>query len=572
MKLLYKQMTKELSKNYLSLVLILLLVSFTSFIYFFVHFSVDGNIATLQSLPSLKENEHLYLNALHSNAILARNMLTGSVILTSFVFYIFYHRFMKKNYKSLACLKALGFKDSVISSLFWAFTFILSVLGGLLGLIAGYFASDLLLKSGMKSYQMSGLVKRIHISSFFIGIFIPAFFFCIISYLTYLPVATKETALLLSSQTDTSTNPFLLAAANKLANFYPGKNKLSVRLALRKPLALILIILAVTAFSVMFLLAYSLHLSSEKIYQSQILGHHYLYDNLFDKPRLLEKPLPNSMPYLNTSGNIMTAKQAIQQEVIAFKNNSPLFELMDDKGNMLPGPTSGEIVISPALRDLYDIKEGHQIELYIHNHCKTFTVSAIAFNAKLNSVYIHPSDLEEMLSLPPHSYTGIWSIENISDAAKVISRYEKMDELEKNFVSNRISAVINQLVGCLIGSILLFLALLLNFQDNTKDILILDLMGYQSGAIRKMLLDIYKPVIYFIFSLGLWPSMQIVRFILKSLSLQIGDYMPFQSNIFVIGGIFLLLNFIYFIVQWTFNLGINKIIKSDALYQYSNNE
>lgn len=148
-------MTKELSKNYLSLVLILLLVSFTSFIYFFVHFSVDGNIAALQSLPSLKENEHLYLNALHSNAILARNMLTGSVILTSFVFYIFYHRFMKKNYKSLACLKALGFKDSVISSLFWAFTFILSVLGGLLGLIAGYFASDLLLKSGMKSYQMS---------------------------------------------------------------------------------------------------------------------------------------------------------------------------------------------------------------------------------------------------------------------------------------------------------------------------------------------------------------------------------------------------------------------------------
>ena len=268
----------------------------------------------------------------------------------------------------------------------------------------------------------------------------------------------------------------------------------------------------------------------------------------------------------------MTAKQAIQQEVIAFKNNSPLFELMDDKGNMLPGPTSGKIVISPALRDLYDIKEGHQIELYIHNHCKTFTVSAIAFNAKLNSVYIHPSDLEELLSLPPHSYTGIWSIENISDAAKVISRYEKMDELEKNFVSNRISAVINQLVGCLIGSILLFLALLLNFQDNTKDILILDLMSYQSGAIRKMLLDIYKPVIYFIFSLGLWPSMQIVRFILKSLSLQIGDYMPFQSNIFVIGGIFLLLNFIYFIVQWTFNLGINKIIKSDALYQYSNNE
>jgi putative ABC transport system permease protein len=572
MHLLYKQITKELLKDRFFVGLMFMLVFFTSFMYFFVHFSIDGNMHTLNALSSLGEHELLYQNALISNTILARNMLIVSILLTGFVYFMFFHRFFKKNSKQLGCLKSLGFKDNALRNYFIAFSAIVSILGGLLGLGIGYFATDILQQASMRSYQVTNLIKSVTISSVIIGILLPTVIFCFITFLTYFLIDGKEIALLLSTRSDASSYPILLHMAHKLANLCPTQNKLPMRLALRKPIALLLILIAVTSFSVMFILAYSLNLSSQKVYESQTLGHHYLFDTHFDTPKYLEKALPDTMPYLATLGTLETSAVTIEQQVIGFANNSSLFELTDAKGNVIPTPTLGEIVINPALRDLYDIKQGDVITLCIGNSRQNFTVSHIAFNATLNSIYITPSDLENLLSLPAHSYTGLWSMENHFNEFTVITDQQKMTDLERNFVSNRMSAVINQVIGCLIGCILLFLALLLNFQDNTKDILIMNLMGYRLNAIRKILVDLYKPIIWIFFLLTLWPSIQIVKTILRSLSIQIGDYMPFQTNIFVIAGIFALLNIVYILVQFTFNLGIKKIIKTNKLYEYTRND
>lgn len=61
-----------------------------------------------------------------------------------------------------------------------------------------------------------------------------------------------------------------------------------------------------------------------------------------------------------------------------------------------------------------------------------------------------------------------------------------------------------------------------------------------------------------------------MKLILKSLSVQIGDYMPFQTNLFVITGIFIFLNVIYFFVQYTFNVGIVRVIKKENIDDYIN--
>lgn len=572
MRLVYKQIAKELFKNLFSVILIFLLVFFTSFMYFFVHFSIDGNMIVLNALSSLSENQVLYKNALSSNTILARNMLIASILLTSFVYFVFFQRFYKKNSKDLGCFKALGIKDYSIASCFAIFSAIISVLGGLIGLIIGYFASDILIEAGIKSYEVSCLVKSVTLISVIIGIFLPAAVFCLVALITYFMICSKETALLLFPRSDTSSSPLFLRIAHKLASLCPGKNKFAVRLALRKPVALLLILIAVISFSVMFMMAYSLNLSSSKIYESQMLGHHYLFDVHLDAPTQLENPLSYTMPYLDAYGNIETEDFVVNQQIISFEHNSSLFELMDDKGNLIPTPKAGEIVISPALRDLYNITEKDSITLCIQNSRKTFIVSAIAYNAKLNSVYIAPVDLEAMMALPEHSYTGIWSMEKTTHAVTAITRERKIADLERNLVSNRTSAIINQVVGCLIGCILLFLALLLNFQDNTEDMLILSMMGKSPRAIRKTLIDIYLPIVCIFFIVGLWPSVQIVKAILRSLSLQIGDYMPFQTNPLVIAGIFMLLNITYMLVQFTFSLGIKKVINADNVYAYISNE
>ncbi|MBP3886604.1 MAG: hypothetical protein J6F30_02960 [Cellulosilyticum sp.] len=572
MKLLKKQLFTQLFKDKIFIVLMFLLTIFTSFMYFFVHFSIDGNMKNLNALPTLSEQQLAYQNALTSNTSLARSFLLASIPLTGFVFYMFFSRFLKKNSKQIGCLKALGFKDCTIHLALIQFSLYLSLLGSITALVLGYFASDLLLQANMRSYSVTHLVKSIHLYTFLIGSIMPTAIFCWITALTYYATKKIEVAYLLSPRTDTCTYPAVLRLAHQIATFLPIKNKLSTRLALRKPIALFLILVAVTTVSIMFTLGYSLNLSSQKLYDSQTLGYHYKYDTDFGSPHTLKSIPADSMPYLKATALLKMSDLTLDQQVISFENNSPLFDLLDSNGHALLVPRPGEIIISPMLQDLYNIQLGDTLTLSINNRSQNFIVSQIAFNATLNSIYIAPSDLESLLSLPSQSYTGIWSMTPLSNAYATTSQSQRLLALEKNSVSNQTSALINQVVACLIGCILLFLALLLNFQDYTRDMLILNLMGYPSSEIRKTLIDLYKPILWLFFLLTLWPSIQIVKSILKSLSLQTGDYFAFQTNGFVIIGIFIILNIIYMLVQVSFNVGIKKIIKTDTLYTYTSNE
>ena len=77
-------------------------------------------------------------------------------------------------------------------------------------------------------------------------------------------------------------------------------------------------------------------------------------------------------------------------------------------------------------------------------------------------------------------------MEQIDIDGLVESRLQRVERLERDAVSNKISAVINQATGVLIGVILLFLALFINFQDNQRDMDILRLIGYQNKEIRRL--------------------------------------------------------------------------------------
>ena len=572
---LYKHLTKEIFKNKIFITLMFILVLFTSFMYYFVHFSIDANIRVLRVLPYLSENQLAYQNGMLSNIILARNILIAFIGLTSFVFVMFFYRFFKASSKQLGCLKSLGFKDQVLSGYFVIFTLLISLSATLIGLVTGYFISDVLIQSSIQSYNVTNLIKSLNLTSILVGLLVPTSIFCFIAFFSYGFLQRKETALLISNMDIKSTCPVILLLANKIARFYPKKDKFPMRLALRKPIALLLIILSVMSFSTMFILAYSLNLSSQQVFQSQTQGHNYLYDAHFDTPQYEVLPATDFMAYLDASGRIEYADTSIRQALIGLEKNSSLFTLLDSKGNTLESPPYSRVIISSALQELYGFQVGDEVLINVGETIHTMTISDIAFNAKLNSIYISKNELAQMLSLPDCAYTGLWSMQNIPKVVEgidVTTHTQKIQGLERSFVSNRISALINQVIGCLIGCMLLFLALLLNFQDSTRDMLILHLLGYQPKAIRKMLVDLYKPILWLFFLLTLWPAIQIVKSVLRSLSIQIGDYMPFQTNIFVIVGIFALLNIVYLFVQSTFNIGIKKLIKKDMIYEYTNND
>ncbi len=89
MNLLYKHLIKQVGRNKVFVVLLFILTCLASLSYFFVKFSVDGNLAMLDSQALLSENQKKYRDALLSNTNLAYIFFFAMTILTAFVFIMF---------------------------------------------------------------------------------------------------------------------------------------------------------------------------------------------------------------------------------------------------------------------------------------------------------------------------------------------------------------------------------------------------------------------------------------------------------------------------------------------------
>jgi putative ABC transport system permease protein len=135
MALVYKQLTRQIARNKIFIALLFLLTVLTSLSFFFVRFSTDGNMAVLNSLTSLTENQELYKIALNSNTSLAFSFFVSLTGLTSFVLIMFFYRFFRSGIRQIGCLKSLGFKDNVLRTYFVIFVAVLSTIGALVGLL-----------------------------------------------------------------------------------------------------------------------------------------------------------------------------------------------------------------------------------------------------------------------------------------------------------------------------------------------------------------------------------------------------------------------------------------------------
>lgn len=199
-------------------------------------------------------------------------------------------------------------------------------------------------------------------------------------------------------------------------------------------------------------------------------------------------------------------------------------------------------------------------------------VSAISENADNFTVYTSKSTLTETLNIPNATFNGLYT-NDLSEAPNIEagtaqSIDDRKAQLENNNVSNRISAVICQVLACIIGCLLLYLTILLKFQEDTKNIFILDMMGYTARQINKMLISVYRPILNIAFFLLLLPSIEICKIIHKYLSLATNDYIPFQSNAMVVMIVFASLNLLYSAIKCSFNLKISIIQKRGNSYQY----
>lgn len=557
-RLIYKQLFGQLLKDKVFLSLLMLLTILTSFSFFFVMFSVDGNLSALNPVEILSENQLNYRNALNSNTTLARIFLMSMTGLTSLVFVMFFYRFFAANKRQIGCIKALGIRNKKLQFFFVMFTVILSVIGTTVGLLGGYFASSILINANSHTYSVTGLIKGVSLYNLAFGVFIPTAVFGIVSMLCFGFVEKKEVGFLLSGNDMRTRFPVTLKIADKISKIAPHGMRFSLRIALRKPLSILLLVTAIMSFNVCVILGQSLNISSATVFKQQTDGHNYEFDVRLSEFQT-EQISDNTMSYITEKAVILTNGYELNRVVTGFYDINELYSLKNEPGELLTMPKIGRVYINPELSEIYGIKIGEQLDLLIGEKYISCIVDDIAINAQARSVYINIQQLTEILGISHGAYNGALSSTALFGGTS-ISSTERVDELNRNAVSNRVSAVINQAAGVIVGAVLIFLALYLNFRDNTHDILILNMIGQRNKYIRKMLIDIYFPVMCVAFVVTVFPSIVLARSIQKSLSVSTDDYMPFGCNLLVITVAFAAICLIYWSVTAVFNLGIRHVI------------
>lgn len=541
MGLIYKQLFKQVIKDKIFLSMLLLLTILTSLSYFFVMGSIDGNIKILKKAQYLSASRQRYKNALNSNKVLAYIFWLSLVSLSIVVLVMFFYRFFRANKKQIGCIKTLGFKNSSLQFFFIAFTAVLSGLGAILGLFGGYALSGILISANAKTYEVTGLTKSIRGFSLVMGLVVSTVIFCIAALLCYGFVRNQEAGSLLAGNNIQNRVPVTLKIADKISRIVPVKKRLSLRIALRKPLAVLLLLVSVMSFNVCMILGQSLNISSAKIFHAQTTGHNYEYQIQYQEYKTADI-FNDVMTYIDSTSTITINNYEIERTVSGLYDINELYELKNRNNELLTTPNAGYVYINPELSEIYGVKIGDG------------------------------EQLTEILGITAGSYNGAFSADKLGGGTAA-SKEQRMEELNRNAVSNKTSAVINQVTGILVGIILIFIALHISLQDNTHDILILSMLGHHTKYIRKLLIDVYLPLLWVVFVITLAPSMILARAIQNALSVSTNDYMPFGINPPAIIIAFGLMNLIYYGVQAAFSLRIKKIIKkgeiTDLIYAES---
>lgn len=563
MGLIYKQLFRQIIKDKIFLALLLLLTTLTSLSFFFVMGSIDGNIQILNRLQNLTANQQRYKRALHSNRILGFIFWLSLVSLSIVAFVMFFSRFFRANKKQIGCIKTLGFKNSSLQFFFITFTAVLSVLGAALGLFWGYALSDILIMANSKTYDVTGLTKSISGFSLVTGLVVSTIIFCIAAVLCYGFVRNKEAGALLAGNTVQNCFPVTLKIADKISRIVPVNKRLSLRIALRKPLSVLLLFVSVMSFHVCMILGQSLNISSSKIFHAQTAGHNYEYQIQYQEYKTADI-FCDAMICIDSVSTITINNHEIERIVSGLYEINALYELKNKNNDLLTTPNAGYVYINPELSEIYGVKIGDVLDVTIADEPRQFIVEEIVVNAQTNHIYMNGDQLTEILGITAGSYNVVFSADKLKGGT-VTSKEQRIEELSRNLVSNKTSAVINQVTGVLVGIILIFLALHISFQDSTHDILILSTLGHHAKYIRKLWIDVYQPVLWVAFVITLAPGMILARTIQNSLSVSTNDYMPFGINSIVIIIAFGLINLIYYGVQAVFRLRVKIIMKKGEI-------
>ena len=517
------------------------------FKYFEEYSKIDGD-----SLPTMGFN---------SNSSLAFTFLLSFLVVSVYVYFMFYKKFIQLYRKKFGLYKALGFTTDKVVKVLLRCTLPYIFVGSSAGTVTGYFLSSVLVNRYVETYCFDGFTKGCNISTYAFGILLLPVI-NIIMILIYVYHFYKEDAsLLMKSKVTKNKRGLYIAFCNVLCRLVPEKNKVSYRMLFRKRSNIIMSFGAVAIVSTLFVTSISLYRSSGYAMDNQFEGVSY-------KVKAISEAYTDDSDdyedFIQVSAELLMKDEKNNFDIIGLQKNSQYMKLCNESKEIAIDKDS--FIISKGVSILYNLKKGDQANLKLNGFLYNETITDICSNGDTFMVYTSKEKLAGMLGVSEMVHNGVFystdTVEVSNNYTKIITIDDEKAVTKADSPSNQSSAIINQVIAIISGLVMFYLAIQVSFQDSEKDILIMRQLGYSAKEIFKMIIDVYKGLIIMFYLLTYPVAMYISKSIHVSMSKQTNDYIPFSTNIFIFVAGFVLILICYELIVTCFKLQMSKKLKS----------
>ncbi len=369
-----------------------------------------------------------------------------------------------------------------------------------LGLILGYMASDSFLMSINKLYNVNITKVNVGVEGYLACLIGETLILTLCVILMIGKSISKDAMQLIKSNEKQSVNKIYMNL-KKLISIFNFSTRVKLSIAIRKPGRFVLGIMV-------FFISYNLLGSAFAIKNSTSNITQNYKDYLNFEEVYYYKEIKNGEDEEDTDKFISTGVKLIKNDTTdekinyyytleGIKSNQQSINIRDEKGNELSEKLNTGVIIPKIMSIKHNISEGDKLKLNICGTEKELEVSGINSSVIDEKIYIDINELYNLELYKENDYTGIYvkNIEAINEENQDINYSLSKDDLID--ISKKFGESTKGIEGIMFTSSVLISVLLIvlisafNFNDNIKNVALLNFMGYSKRKTNDMIVNVF---------------------------------------------------------------------------------
>lgn len=475
-------------------------------------------------------------------------------------------RQLKKEYVYIGTLKALGYKPREILLHYLFLPFIVTVVSCIIGIILGYFLAKPLLIMSKAEYSIPKITMRYSAFNFLLSFFLPLILTLFGAFISVRKAVNMNTVSLLKTGSNRKKNSLLLKLAPKQRFSFKFRYKLKETLS-NIPRSF-LMVFGVTIAGAFMLSGFITNTSIDNLMLNS-------FDNVFsyEYQYILKTPMLRDLD----NGEKQTLKELIYQDdnrsysviIYGVEKDTQFINIIDKDGNKID--VGNSTVLTNSVAERLNLNKGDTIMLKDANNLKSYqvTVDEIADINATNFIYMSRENLNKMLNYPMDAYTGILSGEELDIDDNFVYTKHSLSMNKENLIESislfkKILYFLTVIAG-IIGTVVVYVVAVMLIEENSKNISMLMVMGYQPKEINSILINSSTVLVIMGFVLSVPLALLLMDKFLHAITVNM--FFVFNTAISFLQ---LLICFLFFISVYYFSMlgvkrKVNKINLSECL-------